>query len=142
MIRNLGLVSITVISTLFLSANFAGAQDQNKSGKGNPACQRVRVACESAGYQKGADKGSGKRRGKNCVSPLLEGKEVQGVTVAAADIKACAEHRAAKRKSKSDRRVAKALKEANSSPDASGGNAESSNSGGNAGAGGGGGGIQ
>ena len=71
-------------------------------GKDHP-CQKVKAACEAAGFKKGDHKDK-KGLWKDCVDPVMNGKSVAGVTVSSEDVSACkikkAEHHAADEKSK------------------------------------------
>jgi len=60
-------------------------------GKNEPLpkpCQTIATACEAAGFHRGGHK-EGKGLWKDCVAPILDGRTVAGVSVAADDVKAC-----------------------------------------------------
>lgn len=65
----------------------------------NHPCQKIKSACEAAGFKKGDHKDK-KGLFLDCMNPLLEGQSVAGVTVNSEDISACkvkkAEHKAKK----------------------------------------------
>ncbi len=70
---------------------FAGGQGNgggHDHGAKNHPCQKVKAACEAAGFKQG---GHAEQKGlwKDCVDPVMEGKSVAGVTVSADDISAC-----------------------------------------------------
>ncbi|WP_413584114.1 hypothetical protein [Bdellovibrio sp. HCB274] len=60
---------------------------QGHGGKTGP-CQKVKTACETAGFV-GGDRNAPKKLWKDCVDPLMAGKSVKGVSVSAADVEAC-----------------------------------------------------
>ncbi|WP_413574501.1 hypothetical protein ACLVWU_09760 [Bdellovibrio sp. HCB290] len=86
-------MKITIATTLLLTSILANA---NPSGYGGGAghggktgpCQKIKAACEAAGFV-GGDPKAKKKLWKDCVDPLIEGKSVKGVSVSAADVEAC-----------------------------------------------------
>ncbi len=66
----------------------------------NHPCQKLKTACESAGFIKNGHKNDKKGLHIDCMKPLLEGQTVTGVTVNPEDVSACkvkqAEHKAKK----------------------------------------------
>ncbi len=57
------------------------------------SCMKIASACEEAGYRLSKHM-PGKKIWKDCVTPILKGKTISGVTVNASDVKACKEHAA------------------------------------------------
>ncbi len=57
-------------------------------------CEKVKEACEAAGYTKGGHKKDKKGLFADCMKPLMDGKSVNGVTADAAQVSACKEKKA------------------------------------------------
>ncbi len=57
-------------------------------------CKNIASACEKAGYTRN----SNKKFWFECMKPVLMGKTVSGVTISAADVKACREKKIEKAK--------------------------------------------
>ena len=87
------LIALSLAS--LLSFSLFAAEDAK-----NHPCQKIKAACESAGFVKNGHKDNKKGLHVDCMKPLLEGQSVTGVTVSADDISACktkqAEHKAKK----------------------------------------------
>lgn len=70
-----------------------------EEGKNRP-CQKIKAACEAAGFKKGEHKNDNKGLHLDCMKPVLDGQTVAGVTVSAEDVAACkvkkVEHKAKK----------------------------------------------
>ena len=62
--------------------------------KGNGPCKQIIQACEQAGFEKGEHKTDGKGLYKDCMTPVLAGQTVTGVTVDPAVVSSCQEARA------------------------------------------------
>lgn len=97
----------TVIMTLLalglvITAGFA-EDSATPKGKDQP-CLKIEQACKAAGFVKGGAK-EGKGLIVDCVKPLLEGKNVLGVTVDAATRKACQDKSKARRASRDEGKV-------------------------------------
>jgi len=56
---------------------------------GSPACAKVEDACKAAGYLVKDLASTGKNLRKDCMKPLLDGKDVPNVKADAASIHAC-----------------------------------------------------
>jgi hypothetical protein len=82
MIRNIALGL-----SLFVTLNSMAFAHESKEG--NHPCKKVKEACQAAGFTKGAHKENGKGLFMDCMKPLREGKTVEGVTIAPADLNAC-----------------------------------------------------
>jgi hypothetical protein len=52
-------------------------------------CEKIKSACETAGFVKGGHKKDHKGLYKDCMQPLFAGQTVETVTVAAEDVTAC-----------------------------------------------------
>ena len=70
-----------------------------KEGKNGP-CQKIKIACEAAGFKKGEHKNDNKGLHLDCMKPILDGQTVASVSVRAEDVAACnvkkSEHKAKK----------------------------------------------
>jgi hypothetical protein len=90
MINKLLILSLASLLSLSLQAEDA---------KNHP-CQKIKTACESAGFKKGDHKKNKKGLHVDCMKPVMAGQTVAGVTVSAEDISACkvkqVEHKAKK----------------------------------------------
>lgn len=89
----------SLVMTLVLMSSvsaFANESHGGHGGKDHP-CAKIKAACESAGFKQGDHKDK-KGLWKDCVDPVMEGKSVAGVSVAASDIDACKIKKADKKK--------------------------------------------
>ena len=79
-------------STLLSLAFFLSLSLHAEESKNHP-CEKIKTACESAGFVKGDHK---EKKGLyiDCMKPLLEGQSVAGVTITSEDVSACKEKRA------------------------------------------------
>jgi hypothetical protein len=57
-------------------------------GQGGHPCKAIEEACKSAGFMKGGE-ASGKGLMMNCMKPVMEGKQVAGVSVDSTTVQAC-----------------------------------------------------
>ncbi|WP_413581575.1 hypothetical protein [Bdellovibrio sp. HCB288] len=87
-------VTLALIASTTTNANpsgYGGGQGHGggagHGGKTGP-CQKVKAACEAAGFV-GGDRNAKKKLWKDCVDPLIEGKSVKGATISAKDVEAC-----------------------------------------------------
>ncbi len=80
-----------ILSFSLLFAFSSGAYAAAK----NP-CEKIREACNSAGFMPG-EASTNKGLVKNCLSVLMKGGSVPGITASNEDIQACKDNRAAKR---------------------------------------------
>ncbi|MEK2688696.1 hypothetical protein [Bdellovibrio sp. GT3] len=82
------LITLALFGTVTANANPGGfGGGQGHGGKTGP-CQKVKSACEAAGFV-GGDRNAKKKLWKDCVDPLMAGKSVEGVTVSAKDVEDC-----------------------------------------------------
>jgi hypothetical protein len=63
----------------------------------NHPCQKIKAACEAAGFKKGDHKNA-KGLWKDCFQPIMNGQTVAGVTVASGDIEACKQKKEERKK--------------------------------------------
>jgi hypothetical protein len=77
----------SLVMALVLMGSISAFANEGHGGKDHP-CQKVKAACEAAGFKKG-EHANKKGLWKDCVDPVMEGKSVAGVTVSAADVSAC-----------------------------------------------------
>jgi len=62
--------------------------------KGNGPCKQIIQACQQAGFEKGEHKTDGKGVYKDCLTPILAGQTVAGVTIDPSVVTSCQEMRA------------------------------------------------
>ena len=80
----------TLLSLAFiLSLSFSLHAEEPK----NHPCEKIKTACESAGFVKGDHKDK-KGLYIDCMKPFLEGQSVSGVSINSDDVSACKEKRA------------------------------------------------
>ncbi|MGZ3789686.1 MAG: hypothetical protein ACXVLQ_14245 [Bacteriovorax sp.] len=75
------LIALSLATSLSLSLHA-------EENKGDHPCNKIKTACESAGFVKNGHK---QKKGLqlDCIKPILKGKSVEGVTVAPEDVAAC-----------------------------------------------------
>lgn len=78
---------IAIALTTFLASSSFACCGKSGDMMDSP-CGAVAKACKAAGFDK---KSNGKKFWMDCMKPLLLGKEVKGVAVDAAQVKACRE---------------------------------------------------
>jgi len=80
------------LMSIVTSLSFAEAPGAAPTKEG--PCKQIMEACEQAGFQKGMHKTDGKGLYKDCMTPMLAGQSVAGVTVDPATLSACQQKRA------------------------------------------------
>jgi hypothetical protein len=78
----------TIMGSLVL---LAGVSAHAAEEKEHP-CQKIKAACEAAGFKKGDHKKDGKGLFADCMKKIKEGGSVEGVSVPADEVNACKEH--------------------------------------------------
>lgn len=81
------LLSLAILLSLTLSFSLNAQEPKNHP------CEKIKTACESAGFIKGDHKDK-KGLYIDCMKPVLEGQSVTGVTITSEDVSACKEKRA------------------------------------------------
>lgn len=85
------LLNVSLIAASFVTSMMMSSQVFAEHAAKLPECASVVPACEKAGFKPGDHKKTGHGLWMDCVHKLAEGQPVEGVTVAQADAKTCAD---------------------------------------------------